>query len=503
MAYQPVTMGAPSFARPALPDVPGLDKLFIAGRWRAPVSDTLVPVQCPADEDIVARVVMPSVGDADLAVIAAREAFDKGPWPRMSIADRSRYCARLADAIEARLPRLNIAWMLEAGAPLAHSEMINSGAGRMIWRNAISIAPQLSFEERRSGRAGDVMILREPIGTVLAILTYNGPVVLMGMKVIPALLAGCPVIVKPAPESPLTARLLAEAIEEADFPPGVVSMLAADAEVTQHLVGHGGIDMVALTGGTAIAVDVVRRCAGRLARTALELGGKSPAIIADDIPLDKVLSTLVDGATGFLGQVCVSLSRILVSQRRYEEVVEAMSAAYRKLRVGLPWDPRSDRGPLAVERARTRSENAVAGALRQGARVAAGGKRPRLPERGWYYEPTLLRDVDNSMDVAQEEVFGPVTAVISYRDIDDAVRIANDSRFGLAASVYTDDADLAMSIARRLRSGGVALNLAGISLTEPFGGVKQSGWGRECGSEGILEFTDVKQVLLSGSYLNA
>jgi acyl-CoA reductase-like NAD-dependent aldehyde dehydrogenase len=503
MAHRFAPVTDQPLTRPALPDVPGLDKLFIAGRWQTPMSGATVGVQCPADEEIVAQVAAPSIEDADRAALAARQAFDQGPWPRMSVTERTRYCARLADAIESRLHRLNIAWMIEAGAPLAHSEMINSGAGKMIWRNAIDVAPKLIFEERRSGRAGDVLILHEPIGTVLAILTYNGPVVLMGMKVIPALLAGCPVVIKPAPESPLTARILSEAIEEADFPPNVISVLAADAPVTQHLVEHAAVDMVALTGGTAIAVDVVRRCSARLARTALELGGKSPAIIADDSSLDRVLSTLVDGATGFLGQVCVSLSRILVSESRYEEVVSAMAAAYGKIKVGVPWDPQSDRGPLAVERARTRSEKAVEGAIRQGAAVAAGGKRPPGLKRGWYYEPTLLRDVKNSMDVAQEEIFGPVTAVIAYRDIDDAVRIANDSKYGLAASIYTDDDELGMSVARRLRSGGVALNLAGISLTEPFGGVKQSGWGRECGSEGILEFTDVKQILLSGSYLNA
>lgn len=489
--------------QPALPDVPGLDKVFVGGRWRASAGGGLAKVVCPANEAVVAEVAMPSIADADLAVAAARKAFDSGPWPRMPIAERVRACTRLADALEKRLHRMNIAWMLEAGAPLAHSEMINSGAGKMIWRHALAIAPTLKFEERRSGPAGDVMIIREATGTVLAILTYNGPVVLMGMKVIPALLAGCAVIIKPAPESPLTTRLIAEAVLEADLPEGLVSILAADTAVTQHLVSHEGIDMVALTGGTAIAIDVVRRTAARLARTALELGGKSPAIIADDIPLAKVLPTLVPGATGFLGQVCVCLSRVLVSERRYDEVVEALANAYRAIKVGEPWDPSNDRGPLAVERARARAETAVAGAVEQGARVVVGGRRPPQLTRGWYYEPTLLRDVDNSMRIAQEEVFGPVTAVIPYRDLDDAVRIANDSRYGLAASVYANDDALALSLARRLRSGGVALNLAGISLTEPFGGVKQSGWGRECGAEGIFEFTDVKQVLLSGSYLDA
>jgi acyl-CoA reductase-like NAD-dependent aldehyde dehydrogenase len=494
---------AMTYEQPALPDVPGLEELFIAGKWRTPNSAATVPVICPANEAVVAHVALPGIADADAAVAAARTAFDSGPWPKMSVAERVAYCSRLADALEARMHRMNIAWMLEAGAPLAHSEMINTAAGRMIWRNALEIAPTLKFEERRTGRSGDVIVLHEPIGTVLAILTYNGPVVLMGMKVIPALLAGCPVIIKPAPESPLTSRIIAEAIESVGFPPGVISVLAAGSDVTQHLVGHAGIDMIALTGGTAIAVDVVRRSAARLARTALELGGKSPAIIADDIALDKVLATLVDGATGFLGQVCVSLSRILVSEKRYEEVVEAMAAAYKRIKVGLPWDPSSNRGPLAVERARARSEKAVAGAIAAGAKVVAGGRRPPHLTRGWYYEPTLLRDVHNDMEVAQEEVFGPVTAVIRYRDIDDAVRLANDSKYGLAASVYCADDALALAIARRLRSGGVALNLAGISLTEPFGGVKQSGWGRECGSEGIFEFTDVKQVLLSGSYTSA
>ncbi|MFS0738779.1 aldehyde dehydrogenase family protein [Sphingomonas sp. 1P06PA] len=488
--------------KPDLPSVPGLDKLFIGGRWQDALGDAAVEVICPADEELVATVADPGIADADAAVAAARKAFDEGPWPRMSVADRAAACARVADAIEARLDRLNIAWLLEAGAPMAHGEMINSGAGRMIWRNAIERAPQLAFEERRRSAMGEALILREPIGTVLAVLTYNGPIVLMGMKVIPALLAGCPVIIKPAPESPLTSRILAEAFEEADLPEGVVSMLAAGTGVTQHLVEHPGVDMIALTGGTAIAIDVVRRSAGRLARTALELGGKSPAIIADDVPLDQVMATLVDGATGFLGQVCVCLSRVLVSDRRHDEVVQAMADAYGRIRVGLPWDD-VDRGPLAVERARERAERMVARAVQQGASVAAGGRRPAHMQRGWYYEPTLLTGVTNDMEIAQEEVFGPVTAVIRYRDMDDAVRIANDSKFGLAASIYSADQSVSMDVARRLRSGGVAINAAGISLTEPFGGVKQSGWGRECGDEGIFEFTDIKQVMLSGSYLNA
>jgi acyl-CoA reductase-like NAD-dependent aldehyde dehydrogenase len=280
-------------------------------------------------------------------------------------------------------------------------------------------------------------------------------------------------------------------------------VLPAGTEVTQHLVGHPGVDMIALTGGTAIAVDVVKRSADRLARTALELGGKSPAILAEDVDFNEVAETLVDGSTGFLGQVCVSLSRILVPRSRYREFAELWAEKYSALRIGPAWDPSMDRGPLAVERARARTERMVAQAVEQGATIAAGGKRPAHLEKGWYYEPTLLTDVTNDMTIARDEVFGPVTAVIPYETMDEAVQLANDSPFGLAASVYSKDTELALSVARKLRSGGVAINVAGISLTEPFGGVKQSGWGRECGAEGILEFTDIKQILTGGSYLDS
>ena len=483
-------------------EIPGLEQLFIAGEWVTPATSKRVDVVSPSTEEVLTQVADPSKEDADRAIAAAQRAFadGQGEWPQMSVQERVAVCARLCDALESRLDAMNRAWCFEAGAPIAHGEMINSGAGKMVWREALETAQTLPWEEDRGG----TLIIREPIGVVLGVLTYNGPVVLMGMKIIPALLAGCPVIVKHAPESPLTARLVAEAIGEAGFPEGVVSVLPAGTEVTQHMVSHDGIDMVALTGGTAIGVDVVKRTADRLARTALELGGKAPAIIAEDVDLDEVMETLGVGASGFLGQVCVNLSRVLAPRSRYDEVVDAMAEHYRSLKVGDPFDPETDRGPLAVKRARDRSERYVAVATEQGAEIVAGGKRPAHLERGWYFEPTLLRAVDNSMTVAREEIFGPITAVIPYDTIDDAVAIANDTPYGLASSVYAKDQDLALSVARRIRAGGVAINLAGISLNQPFGGFKQSGWGRECGPEGILEFTEIKQILLGGgSYLDA
>lgn len=484
-------------------NVPGLEKLFIAGEWVDPASDATVEVISPATEETVAVVADPAPADCDRAAVAARKAYEEGPWPRMSVAERIEVCSRLCDALEARLDDMNRAWAWESGAPLAHGQMINSGAGTMAWRRALEAAGSLTFEERRSGPMGEVLIGHVPRGPVLAILTYNGPVVLMGMKVIPALLSGCPVVIKPAPESQLTTRIISECLREAEFPEGVVSVLAGGVQASQHLVSHPDIDIVAITGGTAIAVDVLHRIADRIGRAILELGGKSAAIIAEDADLDAVLPTLVPGSSGFCGQVCVSLSRIIVPRARYEEVVQALAESYKAIRMGDPFDPETALGPLAVKRALERTERAVAGAVSEGAKVVCGGRRPPQFERGWYYEPTLLRDVQNSMSVAQEEIFGPVVCAIPYDGIDEAVAIANDSRYGLAASVYSPDEELALSVARRLQSGTVAINQAGVCLTEPWGGVKQSGYGRECGPEGILEFTDIRQYVLSGSYLES
>jgi aldehyde dehydrogenase (NAD+) len=484
-------------------EIPGLDKLFINGSWITPAAAQVMNVISPSTEEIVATVALPGIKDADLAVAAARRAFDEGPWPRMSTRERVEVCTRLAAELEARLPRLNQAWTWEAGVPVSFCKVINDGAGRLAWRLALERAATLPWEEKRTSAGSEVMMVREPIGTVLAILTYNGPVALMGIKVIPALLAGNTVIVKHAVESSLTSRLIAEAVIATGFPAGVVNFLPADVAVTQHIVSHPDVDMVTVTGGTAIASDIVKRTATRLARTALELGGKSPAVILDDANLDQILPTLVGGATTFCGQICVTLSRILASRRRYEEVVASLAAAYRAIKIGDPWDPATEHGPLAVERARTRSEHYVASAISQGARIAAGGRRPPKFRRGWYYEPTLLCDVNNNMTVAREEVFGPVTCVIPYDDEEDALQIANDTPFGLSGAVFTSDPEHGLRIARRIRSGGVAINLAGVCLSEPFGGVKQSGWGRECGVEGILEFTNLKQILLRGNSIEA
>ena len=474
-------------------------EVFVAGAWREPAEPGVIDVIDPTTEEVLIQVARPGTDEADAAVAAARDAFDRGPWPRMTPGERVAVVRRFTTALEASLGDLNKAWALESGPTLAHAEIINNGAAVMTWTTALDLAPGLPWEEQR----GDAIIRREPSGTVLAILTNNGPTVLMGMKVIPALLAGCPVIVKHSPESQLSAHIIADLAGQAGFPAGVLSFLPAEIDVTQYLVSHDGVDVVTVTGSQAIAADIIQRTSSRLARTIMELGGKSPAILTEDVDLDVVVPELAEGAQAFNGQVCVALSRILVPRSRYQETVDAFVRYFSGLRLGDPLDPGTARGPLSVARALSRVEGFVAGALAEGAKVACGGKRPAGIATGYFYEPTVLYDVTPQMRVAREEVFGPVTALIPYDTIEEAVEIANDTDYGLAASVYSSDSAVALDLARRIRSGTVGVNIAGMSLGQPFGGVKKSGWGRECGPEGILEFTDIKQMLLAGgsSYL--
>lgn len=471
-------------------DIKALDGQFIGTNWIKSGNNSY-PVVSPSTEQILAHVSLPTVEESDYAVSLARETFDNGSWSKLPIKDRIEVCEKLCDSIEKRLPELNRAWALESGPTLSHARIINDQVGVAVWRQMLKSAKKIQWEEQRE----DALLLREPIGTVLSIMTFNGPIVLMGMKIIPALLAGCTVIGKHAPESQFTSRLISEAIEEAELPSGILTLLAADTKVTQHLVSHPSIDMVSLTGGTSIGIEVVKQTADRLARTTLELGGKSPAIILEDADLDSTLDTLVPGSTAFMGQVCVNLSRVLVPKKRQDEIVDALASRYSSFEIGDPLFEGSQQGPIAVKRGLERTEQYVSSAKQQGANVITGGKRPSNFKKGWWYEPTLLSNTDNSMRVVREEIFGPVTSVTTYDDYNDAIRLANDSDFGLAASIYGKDDDLIMNMAKQIQSGSVAINTAGISFMQPFGGYKKSGWGKECGDEGILEFTQIKQVI--------
>jgi acyl-CoA reductase-like NAD-dependent aldehyde dehydrogenase len=483
--------------------IPHPHELFIGGAWQAPGTDALFSVINPSNEAVVAE--LPDVGPADVdwAVVAARQAFDEGPWSRLPLTERISALRRFTDALLRRTDQIGLAWGAECGPTVAFRDAINTIVAPTVFENAYATAESTPQREERTGFAGTVTVVHEPHGVVVAILTYNGPLAYLGMKVLPALLSGNVVVLKMPVETRLTAQFIADAAAEADLPPGVLSVLATGAESSRYLVAHQGIDMVSFTGGTIVGAEIMRSTADRLVRTTLELGGKSAGIVADDMDLSELLPALLPGILPFQGQVCVALTRLLVSRSRHDEIVGALAGVFSGLKIGDALDPSSDFGPVAVPRTRDRCEQFVAGAVQEGATIAYGGKRPDGLDRGWYFEPTLLTGVKNSMTVAQEEVFGPVFTVLTYDDIDDAVRIANDSKYGLTAAMFTHDDELARSVGERLRVGSFTVNSTGGVLGQPFGGFKMSGIGREMGLEGYQEWSQTKVLKISaeGNYL--
>lgn len=470
------------------------ERLFIGGLWEQPAGGDLIEVISPSTEGPLGTV--PAAGDRDIdaAVTAARVAFDDGRWSGLSPNERAQILNRVADEIQNRLPEMIETFTAEVGAPLAVSEAFHQIAVTL-WRRNARLAEQLSSDEQRSWDGGSGHVVREPVGVVAAVIPWNGPVTNSSLKLGPALAAGCSVVLKPAWEGPTSTFILAEAIEAAGMPTGVVSIVPAGRDVGEYLVSHPQVDMVTFTGSTAAGRRVMQLCSDRIARITLELGGKSAGIIADDIDLGEVLPTLIGASVGHSGQVCAAITRVLVSRRRYNEAVEIIAGALAGLKVGDPFASDTVLGPLVAERQRQRVENYIALGRTEGARVVTGGGRPEGLDRGWYVEPTLFDQVHNSMRIAREEIFGPVVVAIPYDDIDDAIAIANDSEYGLSGAVWTNDMDLARDVTRRVRTGQMFINGAGFCIYEPFGGFKQSGMGREGGSEGLSSFLETKLVV--------
>ena len=480
------------------------DRLYIGGDWVAPEGTDTIGVISPVSEEVIAHVPDGTEADIDKAVAAARIAFDRGPWPRMAPAERGEILRKAAAQIMAETADLAEIITKEMGAPITFSNLGQVMAPMMIFNYYADLAGTFAFDEVRDGLLNPkVLVTKEPVGVVGAIAPWNVPLFIAAAKLAPSLAAGCTVVYKPAPETPLDAFRLAEIFEECGLPKGVLSVVPAGREVSEHLVTHPGVDKISFTGSGVGGKRIGGLCGERLKRCTLELGGKSAAIILDDADLATTIPTLLPNAIMNNGQACIAQTRILAPRARYGEVVDAVVSGVSAMKVGDPMDPATEVGPVVAERQRTRIEGYLDSGREEGATVAIGGGRPGGSDfaKGWYVEPTVFSDVDNKMKIAQEEIFGPVLVVIPYDGDDNAVEIANDSNYGLCGSVWTNDNDRGLGIARQVRTGTYMLNsFAPIDFATPFGGFKESGVGREFGPEGLESFLEKKSIGLPADY---
>ncbi|MFF7092969.1 aldehyde dehydrogenase [Streptomyces rubradiris] len=471
-------------------------QLFIGGELTDPRGRDVIEVISPHTEQVIGRVPHASREDVDRAVALARRAFDEGPWPRASLAERIDVVTRIKDGIAARHEEIARVISAQNGSPYSWSVLAQALGAMMVWDAAVKVARDFTYEERRAGILGPILVRREPVGVVAAVVPWNVPQFVAAAKLAPALLAGCPVILKPSPETPLDAYLLGEIAREAGLPEGVLSILPADREVSEYLVGHPGVDKISFTGSVAAGKRVMEVAARNLTRVTFELGGKSAAVVLPDADLETAVAGIVPAAWMNNGQACVAQTRILLPRSRYDEFADAFARAACALKVGDPLDPATQVGPLVAERQRRRTLDYIRAGQEEGAKILAGGGRPAGQARGWYVEPTLFGDVDNTMRIAREEIFGPVICLLPYGDEREAVRIADDSDYGLSGSVWTADVERGTDIARQVRTGTYSVNTFSLDMLGPFGGYKNSGLGREFGPEGYGAYLEHKMIHL-------
>ncbi|MGW4499988.1 aldehyde dehydrogenase family protein [Micromonospora sp. NPDC004336] len=462
---------------------------YLDGQWVAAGPGETVEVRNPATEQVIATVPAGTAADVDRAVAAARAAFPG--WADTAPADRAARLDRLHAALTARADEIARTVALELGTPLKVATRVQAGLPLTVLHSYVELAARPPADET----VGNSLVVREPVGVVGAITPWNYPLHQVVAKLAPALAAGCTVVLKPSELTPLTAYLLFEAIHEAGFPPGVVNLVTGTGPIVgEAIAAHPDVDMVSFTGSTATGRRISHLAADRIARVALELGGKSANVVLDDADLATAVKVGVGNAFLNSGQTCTAWTRLLVHRDRYDEAVTLAAEAAAGYRLGDPFDPATRLGPLVSAAQRERVTGHVARGLADGGRLVAGGPDAPLPERGFFVAPTVIADVDPDSALAQEEVFGPVLAVIPFGDDDEAVAIANNSRYGLAGAVWSADDERALRVARRLRTGAVDVNGAPFNPLAPFGGYKQSGLGRELGRHGLDEFLQTKAI---------
>lgn len=475
------------------------DDLYIDGGYVRARGDGTLEVDAAGTGEIIGRIPRASREDVDAAVAAARRAFDEGPFPKWSPADRAAAITRLSAAILGRADELARTIAEENGAPILTATGMQVLSATMALDSYVGLAETYPFETERVGALGQKVRVRSvPVGVCACIVPWNVPVGLAAIKLGAALLAGCTVVLKPSPETGLDPYLLADAIAEAEIPPGVVNVVTADAAVSEYLVTHPGVDKVSFTGSTRAGKRIGEICGGQLKPCTLELGGKSAAILLDDFDLEAQGRELLGGAMLNNGQGCADQTRLLFPRARFDELADGLAAMMQSMKVGDPLDAETEIGPVVSRRQRDRIEGLLEGAKRDGAVARCGGGRPAGLDRGWFIEPTLFTGVHNDMEIARQEVFGPVLVAMPYDDVDEAVAIANDSEYGLGGGVWGADAEQAASVGARLRTGCVTVNHGMLlDFNSPFGGFKNSGLGRELGPEGVAPYVELQSILFA------
>jgi aldehyde dehydrogenase (NAD+) len=466
--------------------------LYIGGRWVHPSDGRLAEVINPTTEESIGEAALAGPADIDHAVRAARAAFDTGPWASSTPAERAEIMTKAAKLMSERAELFARTITLEVGSPFAIANW-QPLAAKLYLEWYAARAATFAWEEERDGIRSRLLVRRQPVGVVGAIVPWNFPLALSFPKLAPALLTGCSIVLKPPEETPLFGCLLADVFAEAGLPPGVLNVVPADRTVSEELVKHPLVDKISFTGSTRAGRRIAALCGEQIKRCSLELGGKSAAIVLPDAELDAVIPELAPNTMRNNGQTCTNQTRVLAHRERYADVVEALREAVDAFQVGDPDDPDVFIGPLVSATQRERVEGYIATGVSGGARLVLGGGRPDRG-RGYFVEPTIFAGVENTMTIAREEIFGPVVSVIPYVDEAHAIAIANDSSYGLSGSVWGPDAEHAKDIARRIRSGNVAINQHTLDPAGPFGGFKQSGLGRENGIEGIDAYVELQCI---------
>jgi aldehyde dehydrogenase (NAD+) len=475
------------------------EDVFIDGGWVVPADAERADLEDPSTEETFARVALAGEQAMDAAVAAARRAFDDGSWTGLPIKERLDYVLAMSDYLSAHAAEYGDLIVRETGLPVgfARGGLYAAAAHAAYWARSWESYP---WAEERQGVSGvHTRITREPVGVVAAIVPWNAPVSLSASKIVPALIAGCTVVLKPSPLNALSLRSFGDAARHAGLPPGVLNVIPAGPATSEALVRHRGVDKVAFTGSDRTGRVIAAAAAQTLKRVTLELGGKSAGIVLADAPLERLVAAVPPAFTLNNGEACAAMTRMLVPREREQEIVEVIAADVETLVVGDPSDPGTDIGPLAFRSHYERVLSMIGQAKAEGARIATGGARPAHLSQGFYLAPTVVTGADPNSDLARQEIFGPVLTVIPYDDVDDAVQIANDTDYGLSGAVFGADDQQVAAVASRIRAGSVHLNNGfTVDIGIPFGGFKASGYGREFGPEGVDAYVEQKATFLDG-----